>query len=82
VSPSGNESLWLFAEAVRPEPALRRRSADPHLDAARRLARRIGTLVDHSPEQVQTGQLICRHLLAMLRASEGDDPPDAPTPAH
>jgi len=41
---------------------------DPHLEAARLLARRIGRLPDHSPEQVRAGQQICRHLVEMLRA--------------
>jgi hypothetical protein len=40
---------------------------DPHLAEARRLSRVIRRTRDRSPEQVRTGRLICRHLVAMLR---------------
>ena len=64
-----HESLSLFHdEAVRPaRPA--RVAGDRHLEAARRLSLRIGRLADHSDAQVEVGQSICRHLLAMLRES-------------
>jgi hypothetical protein len=76
-----HESLWLFADPVEPRAPVRRRSVDPHLQAARRLAQRIGSLTDHSPEQVQVGQEICRHLLAMLRAAAPDGRPGG-DPSH
>lgn len=68
-----HESLWLFADPAEPRAPARRRPVDPHLQAARRLAQRIGSLADHSPEQVQAGQEICRHLVAMLRAAAPDE---------
>ena len=46
-----------------------------HLTAARRLSRRIARLPDHSPEQLQTGRMICRHLVAMLKAAETESEP-------
>jgi hypothetical protein len=67
-------SLPLFDE---PLPGAARPPADAELAAARRLARRIGRLADHSPEQVRAGQQICRHLLAMLRGAEGNPRPGA-----
>ena len=50
----------------RQDGALR---ADPHLVEARRLSRAIRRTRNRSPEQVHTGRLICRHLVAMLRKS-------------
>jgi len=41
--------------------------SDPHLAEARRLSRAIRRTRNRSPEQVRTGRLICRHLVAMLR---------------
>ena len=41
-----------------------------HLDAARRLSRRMARLPDQSPEQERAGLLICRHLVAMLNAAQ------------
>ena len=81
------ESLSLFEDPPSEEwvttpadpPARSRR--DRHLAAARRLARRIGRLPDHSEAQVEAGQSICRHLLAMLRESltpPGEDPATPP----
>jgi hypothetical protein len=48
-----------------------------HLQAARRLSRRIARLPDHSPEQLRAGQMICRHLVAMLEeaAAESESTP-------
>ena len=60
------ESLSLFEDDVAPAAKPARRPRDRHLEAARRLARRIAGLPDHSEAQVETGQSICRHLLAML----------------
>ena len=45
-------------------------SANPHLLAARRLARRMRKLTDHSWEETQAGLAICRQLKAYLQ-----DPP-------
>ena len=42
--------------------------ADRHLRAARKLSRKIRATADRSPEQTRAGQLICRHLIAMLQA--------------
>lgn len=78
-------SLSLFETAEEPAPqqasaAVAHRSATDrqqrHLLAARRLSRRIARLPDHSPEQLQAGRLICRHLVAMLKEAEAE----APTP--
>jgi len=79
------ESLSLFDEPPADGPsnalahsegpaALRSppRSPDRHLVAARRLSRAIGRIPSHSPEQVRTGRLICRHLLAMLDSPRRD----------
>jgi hypothetical protein len=43
---------------------------DAHLAAARRLSRGIRRTRHRSPEQVRTGRLICRHLVAMLREAQ------------
>ena len=43
-----------------------------HLQAARRLSRRIARLPDHSPEQLRAGQMICRHLVAMLEEAAAE----------
>lgn len=48
-----------------------------HLIAARRLSRRIARLPDHSPAQLQTGRMICRHLVAMLKEAEAESEPTA-----
>jgi len=68
------ESLFLFDETPARERGPRvekpaKTARDRHLEAARRLSRRIGRLPDHSDQQVEAGQSICRHLLAMLRES-------------
>ena len=44
-------------------------SADRHLVAARRLAKAIRRLPDHSVEQTRAGQAICQHLIALLEDS-------------
>jgi hypothetical protein len=67
-------SLPLFDELPqreRPPPARK----DRHLQAARQLARRMARLPDLSPEQQRAGQLICRHLVAMLEQTEADNAP-------
>lgn len=85
------KSLSLFEtalfETTESEPAL---SAPPgsrvadtrerqqrHLIAARRLSRRIARLPDHSLAQLQTGRMICRHLVAMLKEAEAASEPTA-----
>lgn len=40
--------------------------SEKHLAAARRISKSMWRLPDHSPEQTQAGQEICRHLLASL----------------
>ena len=65
------------SEAVRAAPS-RSDGASPrerqqrHLIAARRLSRRMARLPDHSPEQLQTGRMICRHLVAMLKEADAE----------
>ena len=39
---------------------------DRHLAAARRISKGMWRLPEHSPEETQAGQAICRHLLASL----------------
>jgi hypothetical protein len=68
------QSLPLFAAHDEPNEAPRARpsrSVDPHLAAARRLSRAIRRTRDRSPEQLQTGRAICRHLVAMLKSETG-----------
>jgi hypothetical protein len=62
-------SLPLFDELPAREQPVRARK-DRHLQAARQLSRRIARLPDQSPEQLRAGQLICRHLVAMLEESK------------
>ena len=47
-------------------PRAASQAAVDHLAAARRLQSRLRRAPAHSPEQVRAGQLICRHLRAML----------------
>jgi len=75
-------SLSLFDDEATDEKSARR-PRDRHLEAARRLARRIGQLPEHSDAQLEAGQSICRHLLAMLRESLPTSPSDEPpAPRH
>ena len=63
------DSLWLFDD---PSPD-NRAATDAqlrHLNAARRLSKRIARLPDPSPEHQRTGRLICRHLVAMLNVAQ------------
>jgi len=65
-------SLPLFEPIeARPRPNLPQR----HLAAARRLSKRIAKFADQSPEQLRTGRLICRHLVAMLKEIESNQTP-------
>ena len=67
---------WLFADLPQAPDRQRSRAgrnppdsgvqADRHLAAARRLAKAMRRLPDHSAEQTRTGQAICRHLIALL----------------
>ena len=64
------ESLPLFAD-LDPVPddkrvVPKRRPLNRHLRAARRLSGILRKLPDHSEEQTQAGQAICRHLIALL----------------
>jgi hypothetical protein len=70
-------SLSLFDDpppaktAVAPAMARSARETQQrHLLAARRLARRMARFADQSPEQLQAGRQICRHLVAMLKEAE------------
>jgi hypothetical protein len=74
-------SLSLFEAAeerrrktYRPWSAIRTRAIvqQRHLQAARRLSRRIARLPDHSPEQLRAGRMICRHLVAMLEEAAAE----------
>ena len=67
-------SLPLFDELPQRERPARARN-DRHLQAARQLSRRMARLPDQSPEQLRAGQLICRHLVAMLEQSKAADDP-------
>ena len=67
-------SLPLFDELPQGDRPARTRK-DRHLLAARQLSRRIARLPDQSPEQLRAGQLICRHLVAMLEQSKAADDP-------
>ena len=49
-----------------------REKRDRHLVAARRLARMVRRLPEHSVEQTRAGQAICRHLIALLKEAELD----------
>jgi hypothetical protein len=64
-------SLPLFDD---PAPAaatpVARAAPEHHLQAARRLSKRMARLADQSPEQVRAGHLICRHLIAMLEQAQ------------
>ena len=68
-------SLSLFDDAPevvpgRPRsPRATRTAEQQHLLAARRLARRMARFADQSPEQLEAGREICRHLVAMLKES-------------
>ncbi|MEZ5560750.1 MAG: hypothetical protein R3E86_19660 [Pseudomonadales bacterium] len=42
---------------------------EAHLEAARRLAKRMRRYPDRSPQQTRAGLAICRHLQALLQAS-------------
>ena len=68
-------TLPLFEGLAEPlaDPAERSVDIEPlpgegenHLAAARRISKSMWRLPDHSPEQTQAGQEICRHLLASL----------------
>jgi hypothetical protein len=77
------ESMPLFADL--PQAPDRHRSrvgrnrpdsgvqADRHLAAARRLAKAMRRLPDHSAEQTRTGQAICRHLIALLEDAKVEE---------
>ncbi len=71
------QPLSLFDDAPLPgsdaptaAAAAARDAQQRHLNAARRLSRRIARLPDQSPEQARAGLLICRHLVAMLNAAQ------------
>jgi hypothetical protein len=66
---NGN-SLPLFDPPAESADVQRR-----HLAAARRLAKRMARLRDHSPEQLRAGRMICRHLVAMLKEIEANQRP-------
>ena len=53
------------------DPGLRRggrhRAENPHLAKAKRIARQMRRMPDHSPEETRAGLAICRQLKAFLR---------------
>ncbi len=57
-----------------------RYSINPHLRAARRLARKMRKLPDHSAEQTQAGLAICQQLKAFLRDGVADSDSDSLKP--
>lgn len=58
-------------------PVIGQYKINPHLLAARRLARKMRKLPDHSPEQTRAGLAICEQLKAFLR--DGITDPDGAT---
>ena len=58
--------LSLRPGLVRARRRKRLSEGEKHLAAARRISKGMWRLPDHSPEQTQAGQEICRHLLASL----------------
>jgi len=67
------EQISLFAEAEA-EPPRRRQLVNPHLLAARRLARMMRQLPDHSVEETRAGLAICRQLKAYIQDEPGGQP--------
>ena len=75
------ESLPLFAQNS-PRAGLRdrrREQHDPHLRAARKLAKAIRRTADRSPQQQRAGRLICQHLIAMLNETVSEQDNVSPT---
>ena len=66
-----DSSLPLFDDPVpvTAAPAVRV-AGEHHLQAARKLSKRMARLADQSPEQARAGHLICRHLIAMLEQAQ------------
>jgi hypothetical protein len=73
----GTESEAVRGARFRSGVADPRERQQRHLIAARRLSRRIARLPDHSPAQLQTGRMICRHLVAMLKEAAAESEPTA-----
>lgn len=73
----GRDEPAVRAAPLRWDAADTRERQQRHLIAARRLSRRIARLPDHSPAQLQTGRMICRHLVAMLKEAEAASEPTA-----
>ena len=81
LSSGTGEQMPLFS-AVEPEVGKRQiavnprnLAVNPHLQAARRLSRKIRRLPDHSLEQTQAGLAIFQHLRALLRDTPEQPPP-------
>jgi hypothetical protein len=78
------EQMPLFTSCEpKGEPEIRKRqiavnprspTVNPHLQAARRLSRKIRRLPDHSLEQTQAGLAIFQHLRALLRDASEQPP--------
>ncbi len=66
-APAGQIPLFGSAE---PELPHRRVLVNPHLLAARRLARKMRQLPDHSVEETRAGLAICRQLKAYLQDTD------------
>ncbi len=80
-SSGAGKQMPLFASV---EPEARKRqiavnpgslAVNPHLQAARRLSRKIRRLPDHSLEQTQAGLAIFQHLRALLQDASEHRPP-------
>ena len=74
---SVGETPDLFANSPAPDkspaPVLETRKASvDHLAAARKLQWRLRKARAYSPEEVKTGRLICRHLLALLHEADAE----------
>lgn len=75
------EQMPLFgAEPGAQSTPVRRKLLNPHLLAARRLARKMRQLPDHSAEETQAGLAICRQLKAYLQEEPGAQSESAETP--
>lgn len=67
--PQGDSKITVSEADARSNRAQSLPSVD-HLAAARRLQRRLRKAPVRSPEEIRAGRLICRHLVALLQASD------------
>ena len=65
-----------LGNAPQPGDPRQHRNGNAHLRAVRRLYRDVRRAKHRSPQQTRAGQLICRHLIALLQSEESS--PDRP----